>query len=516
VWDFLGSAVKNIARLAPAIIPFFLAGHAPTQAAVAMNPGLMKTLKISALPVSPSQGASVALPFMMQGKVGIWNMSTRRHKSGSFILSMQGCDYLAPVTSTSGAGVAAGAVVQQFQLQPGSGVLANTRLGQFSVLYEKFRFKSLEIVYQPGCPSSTAGQLAGYVDTDPVDPANQTGAAAIQRAIAHVGSDVFSVWGVGAMHAAIDRSQDFFSEPDGSDIRFTSPGVFTLVASMTLPNNTPLGDLFIIYDIECMIPQTPGVTSAVGAVIQVIQNAPTAPTGANIWGTVDPNTAVNLASSMFWLTKFDGTKWLFYLIPVGSYKIIFTATGTGLSAPVIGGSGVVTIGGAASVVNSGATGFQATCIMTVTGDDSVATLGSLYVSCTATTIATVSLSAFAVNPGIALSSTDPDRVRTPTSVGLPKEPRMMTLQDYERLIQRMSMQVASLSTQVRQISGSTVTTATPLSRVDSSSPPAQPLLPANTVTSFAGTGSPMEFRCMGCDQSVTTQNLFTHQCVRRV
>lgn len=183
-------------------------------------------------------------------------ISSRRQYDGS-TCRIKGTDYL---TNIYLSGVTfAGTVLYTAVVNPKT--LGISRLATMSTLFERYKFKSLKFRYSPIAPTTSSGQLIGYVDYDTYDdPTGLSGIANIQRAAAHFGEKPTQVWEGGEKPVFweikdVDPMTDLYIDSDGSDPRWTNQGRFVLLAASTIPATTNCGNIYLDYDIEFYIPQ---------------------------------------------------------------------------------------------------------------------------------------------------------------------------------------------------------------------------------------------------------------------
>jgi hypothetical protein len=413
-WDFLTSAVRNIARILPSVLPLFFAAHRPTSLALqGASPKALQKLGIAPTAyglgqqlASPmAQGAPLALPFSMSSKVGFANI-VPKHKEGK-IVSMRytGCDFVASIPQTS---ASQGDVIFQGIINPIDGMLANTRLASTIRTFEKYKINSLSFIYEPACPTTEPGQLVMYCDCDPVDkPLVLSQAASIQIAGAHEGADVFNVWSVGACPLKIDsKMTDLFVDSEGSDQRFVDAGKFLVLANTALNTVGPCGSIYVVYDIEGRIPQLENDLNLPGPTTR-FQAVPVNPTAANPWGDADPVLGESAGATLALKTFKTATAWGFYNFPVGEYLLVYLEEGT---YPVAGSSTACTIQGfgfasPTTIFNGTTSTTNAACVATlnITDDNSTPLSGLVNMASTATAAAITKCDFYVVKitPGVA-------------------------------------------------------------------------------------------------------------------
>jgi len=441
VFGFLGKAAKYAASIAPAILPFLVAGHTPTATAVSMGlqlptglqqgsarPSVPNLLQLAS--TSPVAGAApLALPMSMRGQVGIHSVRSGNRANGAKIIRVRGCDLVGSYTGTGSE--ALGSVMATWDLNFSSGAFANTRVSQFANSYEKWRPVKLAFIYEPGCPATSTGQAALYVETDPDQPVAGSGISNAQAAAAHEGYDAFNSWSVGLTHVPIDRQfTDMFVNSNGSDARLSSAGQLVLSglgAWSTSPQAE--GTIFVLYDIEFSIPQLSVSNSERSSGFWRATSISGATT-SNPWGTTDPVTTIQPPGALTVLDVSVGGQYLFYNVPVGNWYVwLETDTGSSITAIVLNAVGMTrTLLNA--LVNSAGTGANSMYNLSVPNDSSLSPKMSgtnyFYVTATGGTGSTVRM------------------VIAPSTVTLSRPPRVKTLQDYEKLVDCLESRVLAL------------------------------------------------------------------------
>lgn len=183
---------------------------------------------------------------------------SQRSSSDGHMCRFKGTDFLTAVT-IGASNAAAGDVLYTTVVNPKT--LGISRLATVAQLWERYKFKRLRFRYAPVCPSTTAGQLIGYVDYDTYDdPTGISGVQNLQRAAAHYGEKPVQVWQGEEKPVSwdikdIDPLTDLYVDSDGTDPRWTNQGRFVLLAASAVAANTACGNIYLDYDIEFYIPQ---------------------------------------------------------------------------------------------------------------------------------------------------------------------------------------------------------------------------------------------------------------------
>lgn len=421
--SLLSGAAKVAAELAPVLLPALVGSHGPTRSALAASP-------------STSGMVGLAEPASIQPMTGLTNMSPIIQDGKVVGVTLTGIDFIGSINNPSG--YSEGAVIKEVDLSVRSADWSGTRLQRESTLYERFNFKHLCMIYEPTCPATTAGQVIGYVDTDPAETFTEVGRAAVQVASAHVGAEVNQVWQMGVAQYYPDaRTSDFYADAEGSDIRLTSPGTYRCIAATSIGGEAgPLGNLYACYQVELKVPQLEestaegaAVTWAADSTTSVSAAAPFGNGDSSILTPSDPNTI----PQAYWFPNAGGAESGFTGIPPGTYWIIFGAAATTITTATISetGSGY----SLTQLWSSSASGVTAyTMYLLVVDDSAVPEVDYL-------TFSFATLSSVSSYPKVWL-------VRVPSNVSIA---RKMTLQQYEKHTSDLLSRVSELESLMRDV-----------------------------------------------------------------
>lgn len=254
-WGLLAGAAKVAADLAPVLGPMLFASHGPTLAKrAAAGDAAAVAVTQSAASGAPVGGVPYASPVGVQPMSGLYAYTAKKGPGGKVIgVVIEGMDYLGDIT-VSGSAIQ-GATLKVFDLNPFSSDWNGTRAQREASLYERYRVKRMVGIFQPAVSAQQGGQLMMYIDTDPVDTDYGSGATALQKASAHAGAEVGQVWQmVCAARYSDDKTQDYYADATGSDIRLISPGNLVVMAGSALGAAT-YGSVYIAYEFEFDLPQ---------------------------------------------------------------------------------------------------------------------------------------------------------------------------------------------------------------------------------------------------------------------
>lgn len=336
--SYLKGAAKIAAGIAPTVLPLLLAGHAPTNlsAKAAGVPGVPDLA--SAGTVGVASAASVA---KFATGTGVPSYKT----NGSNVLSVvwPGCEEIRTITDPpSGAIWRTGDVMAKISLNPASPDWSGTQVQVQARLWTRYKLKKISVMFQPAVATTTAGQMIGFISTDPDQPFSFTGDTAIKAGLVHQGSDIFNTWSVGCITIAADHNTgDFYTQGDGSDPRLTSPGDFYLLCSADIDMTSldSIGTIIVAYEFEFSVKSDLDTSYAPGAGCNAKWTTATTQANQALWsyfgqgvGTTMPVRSGTLATLTPYSQLVTGDYG--FTIPAGTYEVAFfmSQAGTGTNA----------------------------------------------------------------------------------------------------------------------------------------------------------------------------------------
>jgi len=181
-------------------------------------------------------------------------LATSVSENGNVVDVLTGTDLLGTVSLPDAA--TAGDILFKQEISPSK--FASTRLAQFADLYQRYRFRRIEFVYEPVANATQSGQLLGYADFDIDNQLVRNDPTNLQIGAAHQGQAITQIW----QPMVFDMGQvftftDLYTEQgqgDGSDPRLSVQGIFYLLAASAIPANQALGNIYVRYEIEFSIP----------------------------------------------------------------------------------------------------------------------------------------------------------------------------------------------------------------------------------------------------------------------
>jgi len=248
--SLLGGATKAAVSLAPALLPLLLKGHAPTAALGAANPVM-------------AAGVPLATAGTTANLVGLKSIKVTGNDSRGNVnkLVVTTMDLITDIPSTA---FAKGDVLFECFLNPLDPVFEGTKFAQYGRMFEKYQVKSGAWIYEPSCPATTSGSIAGCTFADPtVDPEN-LGAQQLDAAVSgEPGADGWQPYAMGTF--SVPPSRQLFTEPNGSDARLTIAGRTVVIASEAIVGGLAPGQLFLLAEVEYSSPtsvEIPGAGAA--------------------------------------------------------------------------------------------------------------------------------------------------------------------------------------------------------------------------------------------------------------
>jgi hypothetical protein len=179
-------------------------------------------------------------------------ITSRIRENGNQVDVLVGTDLVVAVTSGS-EGNNPGDILVSQTISPTT--ISDTRMFQFSQLYQRYRFTRVTFIYEPIAPATQGGQVIGFCDfdADTIISTNET--TNMNIAVAHQGQRINQVWEWGFYPMGQSPSfTDLYTNNDGDDPRLTLQGVFYLLSASVLPGSIPLGNIYVDYELELSIP----------------------------------------------------------------------------------------------------------------------------------------------------------------------------------------------------------------------------------------------------------------------
>lgn len=178
---------------------------------------------------------------------------------------------------------------------------AQTRLYQFSQLYQRYRFRRIQFVYEPIANATQSGQIIGYADFDPDNDLLGNSINNIAIAAAHQGEAISQIW----QPKVFDMEQagsftDLYTNPSAGDSRLAFQGVFYIIAASVIAEGLPLGNIYVDYVADFSIPYLLNNSVVAGSDWYTFLQFNTAVPGGSImaWGS-NSNTSVQLGSPVY-------------------------------------------------------------------------------------------------------------------------------------------------------------------------------------------------------------------------
>lgn len=162
-------------------------------------------------------------------------------------------------------------------------------LSQMATMYQCYRWNGLRFIYEPSCPTTTAGTAYGFIDYNYHDAAPESYSECAETA-GFKESPVFS-----RNVIALDRKQLLVADrlftgaiPTGADAVWYRTGTFFFGATTSSIETIALGRWYVEYDISFMTPQPPTTVLAADADMTTFEFV-TNGSATNIFGTTSLN-----------------------------------------------------------------------------------------------------------------------------------------------------------------------------------------------------------------------------------
>jgi len=164
-----------------------------------------------------------------------------------------GTEFLLSVNNPS-SGSNPGDILSTILINPS--LFTQTRLYQFALLYQRYRFRHLNFWFKPIANATQSGQLIGFADYDPDNILTGNGAENISIAAAHLGQMTGKIWETTQFpFGIVDDYTSLFVDADASELRLAIQGVFYLLAASEISSDiSALGNIYVDYQVEFYIP----------------------------------------------------------------------------------------------------------------------------------------------------------------------------------------------------------------------------------------------------------------------
>jgi len=285
---------------------------------------------VATSPTTPKSFFTVRTPGKGRPPTGSQRRSAKR--TGTNLADGRGCDVIAEdflEILTTPAAMNVGDVLYSLNLAPGG--MPNSRLQCYTILYDQYRLKFIEITFVTSCSTGTEGQMIGFFETDPDesvinDPLN------VNKALSSNNAKEYAYWAskdgspVSWKYHPPQVGRDAIRYVSGQgEARTISYGTFAIIAGTTGPLSKTVGTLRVKYHFQFLVP--------------ILENTPVGIYSAGVYtcmGTVDSTHVFGTLALSYPNTNNINLQWKsnnnIQIHNTGSYIIIIEITGTGLTA----------------------------------------------------------------------------------------------------------------------------------------------------------------------------------------
>jgi len=216
----------------------------------------------------------------------------RSHPRKDAVDVLTGTDYLGSI-SVGEFGALKGDLLATVEINPWE--FDFTRLQQFAALYQRYRFTKAHVYYQGDAGSTDRGSVIGFMDYDVDNMLEVDEPVNVNKAIAQYAAEANKLWQTQRYELGqLDSYTDLYIHPvEGTEKRLVYQGVWYLVAATDIAPNTPLGTIFLDYEIEYSIPSLENVEKASNQTLNIkaaaVGTAPAQPLSSAVEEGTDPN-----------------------------------------------------------------------------------------------------------------------------------------------------------------------------------------------------------------------------------
>ncbi len=244
----VSTALGTAADLAPVVLPLMMGGggHAGLKSAVAANPGAF-----SGVPLASSNTGDISQ------LTGLRDYRVMAKDSWGNVRKVKvvTCDLIEPVPNA--AGYAAGDIAYEAWVSPLDPAFQGTKFAEFGAQFERWRLKKGAFIYASTCAATNNGAFTMAVFNDPQVDVNSFGGLELLRvAGSQAQSETFVVYNHGCAGVPVvgDSKDMLYTDPDGTDVRFTVAGKLVLVASAAIASGFAPGLLYFLAETEYEVP----------------------------------------------------------------------------------------------------------------------------------------------------------------------------------------------------------------------------------------------------------------------
>jgi len=325
LWWLANEAAKYIVGDTPA--ERLSRGHKVAE--VAAEKQLVKAMQ------SKASSSDRGPPLVVQGTIPKYNFKINvvKKKRGDGLVrtsvEISGTDFLADLTVP--ASTVQGDVLFDQVIAPGA--FANTRLQQFSYLFDKYIFEDVKFHYSPVCAATTDGAIIAFPDYDPDDDLSVHSSDNVRKAAAHQGNKTVQLWEPKTwdFHKIRQRGADtlLFTDPASTDDRLTQQGRFTIVAADDIAQGSSYGLISMTYVCHFFITQIDNNPPLIAIGYKGDGNA--AFTAASCFG---PSVTAEEGSNVSISYSLNGSNQSVFELPSGpsthKFLVVLQMVGTGL------------------------------------------------------------------------------------------------------------------------------------------------------------------------------------------
>jgi len=242
---------------------------------------------------------------------------SREMRGDTAIQVLRGTEFLQAITTPSSPSTDVGALLAVIAINPTA--FLKTRIAQFAPLFQRYRFRKLNFIYEPIANATQSGQIIGFGDYDFDNQITTNSEDNVRQAAAHINQSISQIWEPRSFPFGIlDDFTTLFTNLNGGENRLIYQGVFYLIAASFLGPEFGIGNIYIEYECEFSIQQL-AVEDVPGTVLSLVAGTGSAVTWNELFVGLSSEIIDDYQSNLNFTVTTEGT--VTVPLPPGGYLL---------------------------------------------------------------------------------------------------------------------------------------------------------------------------------------------------
>lgn len=242
---------------------------------------------------------------------------SREMRGDTAIQVLRGTEFLQAVTTPSTPSTDVGALLAVIAINPTA--FLKTRIAQFAPLFQRYRFRKLNFIYEPIANATQSGQIIGFGDYDFDNQITTNSEDNVRQAAAHINQSISQIWEPRSFpFGVLDDFTTLFTNLNGGENRLIYQGVFYLIAASFLGPDFGIGNIYIEYECEFSIQQL-AVEDVPGTVLSLVAGTGSAVTWNELFVGLSSEIVDDYQSNLNFTVTTEGT--VTVPLPSGGYLL---------------------------------------------------------------------------------------------------------------------------------------------------------------------------------------------------